>query len=451
MTTIHTRVALLNGKFTSDVRVTLANGRIASVDIGAAAQSGDDRVGLLLPGMASLHSHAFQRGMAGLAEVRGSSEDSFWTWRETMYRFALAMSPDQLEAIAAQLYVEMLEAGFTRVGEFHYLHHDLDGRPYGDIAEMATRICAAAEETGLHLTLLPAFYAHATFGGATPTPGQRRFVNDLDSYARLLDGCRRQCARLENASLGVAPHSLRAVTPSELAAVVAMAPEGPVHIHAAEQTREVEDCRAWSGKPPVEWLLDNAYIGRRWCLIHATHMTEAETKRLAVSGATAGLCPVTEANLGDGIFDGPRFLRAGGSFGIGTDSNILIGITDELRQLEYSQRLRNRARNVLSIDSVSTGQTLYQRALDGGAKALGVPMPALAVGAAADLISIDIDQPQFAAVPSAQLLDAWIFTSRGGVDTVWVAGRKLVERGRHTKRATVHRRFLRAMMDLTAT
>lgn len=450
MTAIHARVALLDQKLAPDVRLTLDGGRIASVEVGASAQNGDERAGLLLPGMASLHSHAFQRGMAGLAEMRGSSEDSFWTWRELMYRFALAMTPDQLEAIAGQLYVEMLEAGFTGVGEFHYLHHDRDGRPYGDVAEMATRIIAATQVAGLRLTLLPVFYAHSTFGGAVPTPAQRRFVNDLDSFARLLDGCRRQSSQSEFVTFGVAPHSLRAVTPPELAAVAAMLPAGPVHIHAAEQTREVEDCISWSGRRPVEWLLDNAGIDGRWCIVHATHMTDAETTGLAKSGATAGLCPLTEANLGDGIFDGGRFVRAGGSFGIGTDSNVLIGVADELRQLEYSQRLQTHSRNVLSSDSASTGHNLYCSALRGGGRALGVALPSIAVDAAADLVSIDIDQPQFAVIPTAQLLDAWIFASRGGIDGVWVAGRKLVEGGRHLRRDDIRRKFTRAITELVS-
>lgn len=451
MTVIHAREALLHGGISTGVRVTLADGCITAVEAGAVAQSGDERAGLLLPGMASLHSHAFQRGMAGLAEVRGSNEDSFWTWRETMYRFALAMTPDQLEAVASQLYVEMLESGFTRVGEFHYLHHDRDGRPYGDIAEMAMRICAAAVDTGLRLTLLPAFYAHANFAGAPPAPEQRRFINDLDGYSRLVDNCRRQCTQLHGATIGVAPHSLRAVTPQELAVVAEMLPDRPVHIHAAEQMREVEDCLTWSGQRPVEWLLDHTGVDQRWCLIHATHMTETEVTRLARSGAAAGLCPVTEANLGDGIFDGPRFLHNGGTFGIGSDSNVLVGVADELRQLEYSQRLRDRARNVMSTNQIPTGLRLLQAALHGGAQALAVPEPVIAVGAPADLVSIDIDQPPFAAAPAAQLLDAWIFASRGGVDSVWVAGRKVVDGGRHLKRDEISRNFARAMKDLAVT
>ncbi|WP_292554079.1 formimidoylglutamate deiminase, partial [Mesorhizobium sp.] len=349
MTAIFAEQALLPDGWNNNVRITLAGGRIAAAEPGASPLTGDERHAIVLSGMSNLHSHAFQRGMAGLAELRGPSTDSFWSWREVMYRFALSMTPDQVEAVAAQLYVEMLEAGFSRVGEFHYLHHDRDGKPYGNIAEMAERIAAAAAETGIGLTLLPVFYAHSSFGGAAPNEGQRRFINDVQRFGRLLEKSRESVRSLDQAVVGVAPHSLRAATPEELDAVTAMAPDGPIHIHIAEQTKEVEDCIAWSGARPVEFLLDHAKVDRRWCLIHATHMTEAETVRMARSGAIAGLCPITEANLGDGTFTAPLFVEHGGRFGVGSDSNVLIGLPDELRQLEYSQRLAHRARNVLAV------------------------------------------------------------------------------------------------------
>jgi formiminoglutamate deiminase len=398
--------------------------------------------------MASLHSHAFQRGMAGLAEIRGEHPDSFWTWRETMYRFALAFTPEQMEAIATWLYIEMLEAGFTRVGEFHYLHNDRDGRPYANPAEMATRIGAAAQETGIGLTLLPCLYAHSQFGGAEPLPGQRRFISDLDGFARILDGCRRLAAALPGTNVGVAPHSLRAVTPTELAGVVDLQPGGPIHIHAAEQVKEVEDCLTWSGKRPVQWLLDNAGLDGRWCLIHATHMLPDETTALARSGATAGLCPLTEASLGDGIFDGACFLGAGGNMGIGTDSNILLNVASELRQLETTQRLRDRARNVLAGGPGSTGRRLYEATMAGGHRALGVEARAIAVGAPADLVSIDLEHPSFAAIPLDQLLDAWIFASPGAIDRVIVGGKVLVTGGRHVKREPALARYRAVMRAL---
>ncbi len=339
--------ALLPGGWAADVRIDVAAGRIARAEAGVAAGAGDERHAIGLPGLANLHSHAFQRGMAGLAETRGPENDNFWTWREVMYRFLDRLSPEDVEAIAVLAYAEMLERGFTRVGEFHYLHHDPSGAPYADIAELAERIAAAARETGIGLTLLPVFYAHSNFGGAAPVPGQRRFINGVDGFARLTEACAKIAASLDGANMGVAPHSLRAVTADELAAIVPLAKGGPVHIHAAEQTKEVEDSLAWSGARPVEWLLDNASLDARWCLVHATHMTATETEHLARSGATAGLCPITEANLGDGVFPADGFLSSGGHFGIGTDSNVLIDAAGELRALEYAQRLAHRARNLI--------------------------------------------------------------------------------------------------------
>ena len=441
MTGLHAKQALLPGGWAEDVRVTVAAGRIAAVEAGVAAVAGDERHAILLPAMPNLHSHAFQRAMAGLAEMRGPGDDSFWSWREVMYRFALKMTPDEVEAVAAQLYVEMLEAGFCRVGEFHYLHHAPDGRPYDDPAEMAGRIAAAAAATGIGLTLLPVFYAHSGFGGQAPSDGQRRFICDLDLFARLLEGARKVAGALEGSVVGVAPHSLRAVTPEELAAIVPLADGGPVHIHAAEQMREVEDCVTWSGRRPIEWLLDNQSPDQRWCVIHATHMTQAETQALARSGAVAGLCPVTEANLGDGIFPGRAFLDGGGAFGIGSDSNVLIGIPDELRQLEYSQRLHHRARNVLAPAGGSNARALYDHARHGGAQALGAGRSEIAVGASADLLSLSPDHPTLAGKSGDALLDAWIFAGGAAIDCVWARGGKQVDRGRHRLRDATASRY----------
>ena len=324
----------------------------------------------MAPAAANLHSHAFQRAMAGLAEVRGKETDTFWTWRETMYRFALMMSPDDVEAVAAQLYVEMLEAGFAAVAEFHYLHHAPDGSPYAEPAEMAGRILSASRRVGIGMTLLPVFYAHSTFGGAPPRPEQRRFINDVSSFARLVDDCRKMIKADEGEMIGIAPHSLRAVTPSELSELMSLADDGPIHIHAAEQIKEVEDCVASLGARPVRWLLDHAGVDAKWCLVHATHMDEGETRDLARSGAVAGLCPVTEANLGDGIFNAAEYIRAGGRYGVGTDSNVSIGVAAELRQLEYAQRLRERARNVCAPPGASSGRTMLEAIWSGGAQAL---------------------------------------------------------------------------------
>jgi formiminoglutamate deiminase len=434
-----------------DVSVAIENGLIASASPAGAPQATDERHAIGLPGMPDLHSHAFQRGMAGLAEIRGPAADNFWTWRELMYRFALTMGPEDVEAVAAQLYVEMLEAGFTRVGEFHYLHHDTDGRPYANVAELAERIAAAAETTGIALTLLPVFYAHANFSGVAPTPGQRRFICDIDLFARLLEASRTAVATLPGANIGVAPHSLRAATPAELAEVASLADGGPIHMHIAEQVKEVEDCVAWSGARPVEWLLGHVEVDRRWCLIHATHMTEGETRALASSGATAGLCPITEANLGDGIFNGPAFAAGGGRYGIGSDSNIMIGVADELRQLEYAQRLRDRARNVMATDGGSTGRALFDAALAGGAAALGAAPAGLVPGAPADIVSLRADHPALVARDGDAILDAWIFAGgRDLVDCVWARGVKRVAGGRHVSHDSVFPRFRAAIERVTA-
>lgn len=450
VTAIFAEQALLAEGWHDKVRIVVTDGRIATVEVDTSPRSGDERHAILVPGMPNLHSHAFQRGMAGLAELRGPSADSFWSWREVMYRFALSMTPDQVEAVAAQLYVEMLEAGFSRVGEFHYLHHDRDGTPYSNLAEMAERIAAAANETGISLTLLPVFYAHSSFGGAAPNEGQRRFINDVNRFERLLEKSRESVRALNQAVVGVAPHSLRAATPEELSAVAAIAPDGPIHIHVAEQVKEVEDCLAWSGARPVEWLLANAGIDKRWCLIHATHMTEAETTGMARSGAIAGLCPITEANLGDGTFSAPLFIEHGGRFGVGSDSNVLIGLPDELRQLEYSQRLAHRARNVLAVAGGSTGRALFDAALDGGSTALGAGPSRIAAGAAADFVSLDENHPSLAGKSGDAILDAWIFANGGKVDCVWVHGKKQVSGGRHAARETIAERFRHVMTALSA-
>lgn len=449
MTAIFAGQALLPEGWQGNVRIEFDGGRITTVEPGASPQAGDERHAILLPGMPNLHSHAFQRGMAGLAELRGPSADSFWSWREVMYRFALSMTPDQVEAVATQLYVEMLEAGFSRVGEFHYLHHDRDGKPYANIAEMAERIAAAAGAAGIGLTLLPVFYAHSSFGGTAPSEGQRRFINDVERFGRLLEKSRESIRSLEQAVVGVAPHSLRAARPDELNAVAAMAPDGPIHIHVAEQVKEVEDCIAWSGARPVEFLLGKASVDKRWCLIHATHMTEAETIAMAKSGAIAGLCPVTEANLGDGTFAAPLFLEHGGRFGVGSDSNVLIGLPDELRQLEYSQRLAHRARNVLARAGGSTGRALFDAALDGGSQALGAWPSHIGVGGPADFVSLDAAHPSLACKAGDAILDAWIFANGGKVDCVWVHGKKQVSGGRHAKREAVAERFRKVMTALS--
>ncbi len=450
--TLFFKEALLKTGWASDVRIGLAGDVIASVETGVQLAVGDERHDIGLPGMPNLHSHAFQRAMAGLVEVRGPDHDTFWTWREIMYRLALAITPEDMQAVAALLYAEMLEAGFTRIGEFHYLHHDCSGASYCDPAEMAGRIVAAAGETGIELTLLPVFYAHGGFGGKPPNDSQRRFLCDPEGFARLVEASRQRAAVHPHTVVGIAPHSLRAITPDELAVILPLAPDGPIHIHVAEQVREVEDCLSWSGCRPVEWLLDNAAPDGRWCFIHTTHVTTEESKRLAVAGVVAGFCPITEANLGDGICNGPLFFALGGRFGIGSDSNVLVSVADELRQLEYAQRLLARQRNLMALcPGVSSGRTLYEAAVQGGAVALGAAPPVLAPGAPADIVSLDGENTALLEKHGDRILDGWIFTARSSpVDCVWVGGRKRVEDGRHLARQSLVDRYRKSIARLLA-
>lgn len=445
--------ALLPSGWADRVRVVVTDGRVASVEAGVERAPGEDGGGIALPGMPNLHSHAFQRGMAGLAEGRGpgkekGADDDFWTWRELMYRFLDRGGPDEIEAVTAYAFMEMLEGGFTRVAEFHYLHNDIDGRPYADRAEIARRVAAAADETGIGLTLLPVFYAHSTFGGAAPNAGQRRFINDLDGFADLMARSLGAVKGLADAVIGVAPHSLRAVTPEELDAVVAMT-GGPVHIHVAEQVKEVDDCLAWSGARPVEWLMANAPVDERWCLIHATHVTEAETAAVAQSGAVVGLCPITEANLGDGIFPAVAYRKAGGRFGVGTDSNVMIGVAEELRTLEYSQRLSLRGRGLMAGETGSTGRGLYEAALDGGARATGAPA-GIAPGVSADIVMLDSGHVAFHGRRDDAVLDSWIMAARTpAVAGVWRRGRRVVTDGEHHAREAIEARFRQALKVIT--
>lgn len=427
------------------VRIGVATGRIASVATGVPAQPGDIRLGTVVPGLGDLHSHAFQRGMAGLAETGRAGGDSFWSWREVMYRFLERLGPEQLEAIAAMAYVEMLESGFTRVGEFHYLHHAPDGSRYQDPAEMAGAIAAAASATGIGLTLLPVFYAHAGFGGQAPEPGQRRFLHDLDGFAELLARCARLLRPLPNAVLGVAPHSLRAVTPDELAVLPGLV-SGPVHLHVAEQVREVEACLAWSGQRPVQWLLAHAPVDARWCLVHATHVATGELDGIRARGAVVGLCPITEANLGDGLFPLPTFLHGGGRFGVGSDSNVYIDAAAELRLLEYGQRLHLHGRNVLAQAGSGSGDFLHQAAVTGAAQALGVAA-GLVPGAPADWVELDTRHPALLSRRDSAVVDGWIFAAAGPspIRSVWCAGRQQVTAGRHRLRDAVQARYARAL------
>ncbi len=427
-----------------------ASVRIEGANIRSiAAATASSFTSVTLPGVVNLHSHAFQRGMAGLAERAGAGEDSFWTWRDVMYRFLDQLTPDDVEAIATLAYIEMLEAGYTRVVEFHYLHHDLDGRPYGNIAEMSERIAAAASVTGIGLTLLPVFYTSGGFGGQPSTHGQRRFLNNSDRFIELREACARSIRGLPGANIGIAPHSLRAVMSDDLGRVAAACADGPIHIHVAEQEKEVVDCLSWSGKRPVEWLLDTGLVDAHWCLIHATHMTATEARRLAASGAVAGVCPITEANLGDGIFHAVDYRAAGGQLGIGTDSNVLISVAEELRTLEYGQRLRDRRRNRLASAGQSIGRTLFDAALNGGAQAAGQTSSGIAAGHPADIVVLDGSRVELAGRSGDGVLDAWVFSAaRSPVADVWVGGRHVVTEGRHCLRETAEPRFAQTLSRL---
>jgi formimidoylglutamate deiminase len=449
MTTLFAPTAFLPDGWARDVRVALEGTRIAAIEAGTNAAPSDVVLAgqALLPAMPNLHSHAFQRAMAGMTERRGPGEDSFWTWRELMYRFLGVLTPEDVEAIAALLQVEMLEAGYASVAEFHYLHHQPGGAPYADPAELAHRVAAAATTTGIGLTLLPVLYSHGGADGAPLMGGQLRFGNDLDGFLRLAAAAGRSLPA--DGVLGTAPHSLRATVPDQLRELAAALPDGPFHIHAAEQVREVEEIEAWLGARPVAFLLDRVGIDARWCLIHATQMNEAETTGLARSGAVAGLCPITESNLGDGIFNGAAFLASGGGFGIGSDSNVRISLAEELRTLEYSQRLRHRARNVLAAPGVSVGAAVYSGALAGGARALGRDCGAIRVGQLADLVAIDRDGEALCGLDDGQLLDGWIFAADDRVvREVWSAGRHVVGDGRHRARDAVAARYRAALAGI---
>ncbi|MDJ0948887.1 MAG: formimidoylglutamate deiminase [Alphaproteobacteria bacterium] len=441
-------IALLPNGWAKDVRIAInETGDIEAVSAEADPSGAERLAGAVLPGMPNLHSHAFQRAMAGLAERAGPDGDSFWTWRETMYRLAVSISPEGLLAVAAQLYVEMLKAGYTAVGEFHYLHRDPAGRPYADPAQMCRAVIGAAQDAGIGLTLLPVLYRAGGFNGAPTEPRQNRFVLPVDGFLDLAATLIGEAARDPNLAVGAAPHSLRAVPPDDLAACLAgldrLDAEAPVHMHVAEQVKEVEDCLAWSGARPVEWLLANAPISERWCLVHATHMTPSETSALAKSDAVAGLCPSTEANLGDGLFPLPAYLAAGGRFGIGSDSHISVSPVEELRWLEYGQRLLSHARNIAAgAPAASTGTALFTGGLAGGAQALARRIGSLAPGNRADLIVLDREHPIAAGHSKDTLLDALVFSGNvNPIRDVMVGGRWVVRDGRHDREEEIASRF----------
>ena len=455
--TLFAAEALLPDGWASNVQLSWdADGKLTAVTPNAAPAAGTPRAaGPVLPGMTNLHSHAFQRGFAGLTEFRSAADDSFWSWRELMYRFALRLAPETLEAIATQLYIEMLRAGYTSVCEFHYVHHQANGTRYADPAEMSLRLLRAAQRAGIGITLLPVLYQSAGFGPKPPLAEQRRFLHETDAMLALLQRLAPACTG--TARLGLAPHSLRAVPPDSLRAAVAglhaMDPTAPVHIHIAEQQREVDECLAWCGTRPVDWLLDHAPVDKRWCLVHATHLDWDERRRLAHSGAVAGICPTTEANLGDGVFDAAPYLEQGGAWGIGSDSHASVSVSEELRLFEYGQRLALQKRNVLaSSRHPQVADRLYLDAVAGGARAAGRAVGGLAVGQQADFVVLDGNHPTLAGLRGEQALAVHVFANQGHETLAEVrsAGRCRVQRGVHALQAEAGVAFASARASLLA-
>ncbi len=448
MSTIFAKRALLSTGWAFDVRLILRDGRIGQIEENTTAKAGDTLADTVVPALANLHSHSFQRAMAGMTEQRAAGQDSFWTWRTLMYQFLEHLTPDHIRAIAAQTFMEMQEAGYGAVGEFHYVHHQVGGTTYDRRAELSDQIFTAAEQSGIGLTHLPVLY---TYGGAAQAPlagGQKRFGNSVDEFAELLEQARGY-DHAADTRVGIAPHSLRATCPEDLKRAITLRGDSPIHIHIAEQPKEVADISQWLGARPVEWLLNNVEVDTNWCLIHATHMTKAETIAMAQSGAVAGLCPITEANLGDGPFNGPDYIAHGGAFGIGSDSNVRITLGEELRLLEYSQRLRDLARNVMIPNEGSVGTFLFTRAAKGGAQALGRGLGCLAVGEWADITAIDSTHPTLCALRADQLLDGVIFAAPDNIVTdTWSAGRHMVQNGRHVARDAISSAYRAAVQDL---
>ena len=444
--------ALLASGWADSVEITIDDdGNIDGIAPDTARVSGE-RVELLIPAMPNVHSHAHQRAMAGLGERASASADSFWTWRKVMYHYLERIQPQHLYHIAAQLYVEMLKAGYGCVGEFQYLHHDIDGSAYQSRAEMSLQCMSAARDVGLGFTALPVLYRYGGFGAAPPLDGQKRFLNETGGFIDIVETLQQASAGDANCAVGIAPHSLRAIDQGLLAEVIAGLDDlAAIHIHIAEQTREVDDCIAWSGLRPVEWLFEHFDVGPDWCLVHATHLDDTETARMAASGCIAGLCPTTEANLGDGFFNAVDYFERHGSWAIGSDSHISIDPVEELRWLEYGVRLQTRRRNVLaSPTTANTGRNLFAAALAGGARACGRSIGSIQPGYRADFVVLDCDHPRLYGRNRDELIDSWIFSGNDNlVRDVYIGGRKLIENGHHADEDAIARNY-RATLDQLA-
>lgn len=442
--------ALLADGWHEDVLITTdASGQIAELTPDSTPGCATRLAGPVIPAIANLHSHAFQRAMAGLAEVAGDPQDSFWTWRDLMYRMVQRLSPEQVGDIATHLYIDMLKGGYSQVAEFHYLHHDAQGKPYADDA-MLLNLIAAAETAGIGQTLLPVLYSFSGFGSQPASDGQRRFIQQTEAYLQQQQRAAQWSANKPLLNHGICFHSLRAVNETQMREVLAAsAADVPVHIHVAEQEKEVNDSLAWSGERPVAWLYNRFEVDQRWCLIHATHLDDSEIQRMAASGAIAGLCPTTEANLGDGIFPAVEYIAQGGRWGIGSDSHVSLSAQEELRWLEYGQRLRDRRRNRITLPhQPSVGDLLWQQAAQGGAQACAINTGELAVGKRADWLVLENDA-FLGSVSSASLLNRWLFGgSQSQIRDVFVAGNQVISEGHHPAEEAAAARFAQAMSAL---
>lgn len=446
MIKIYAESILLTDGWAKRQTLTINDGIIVAINSGK-SENVDHEVGTIIPGMVNCHSHAFQRAFAGFSEQGSEGQDSFWTWRNIMYKFLGQLTDKNAEVIANQLYIEMLKMGYTRVAEFHYLHHDINGDNYAELATMAHAIFKAAQQSGIGLTLLPVLYRHSGFGELLPTDGQKRFINSVGQFNQLVSDCYDLSQNYSNTNIGIAPHSLRAVDKNSLIEVVAhvrsLDANAPIHIHIAEQQKEVDDCLAHYGQRPVEWLLANIPLDSHWCLIHATHITEQERRGIIASKAIAGICPTTEANLGDGIFPTTEFLSEQGTLAIGSDSHISVNPIEELRWLEYTQRLIKQQRAILAdAKQASVGQNLWQQAAKGGAQSTNTNTGELAIGKQADLLVLDEQQTRLFASSEQHLLDSLIFASqKNPVQDVMVNGQWVVRNYQHEAEQDIASKF----------
>jgi len=443
--------ALLVSGWADSVEIKIdATGNITTISPDLPYTDGD-RVEVLIPAIPNVHSHAHQRAMAGLGERAGDTRDSFWTWRKVMYHYLERIQPDNLFHIAAQLYLEMLKAGYSCVGEFQYLHHDLNGKAYDNRAEMSLQCLQAATRVGIGFTALPVLYRYGGFGSTAALDGQKRFLNDADGFIEIVKSLQAATTNDANCSVGIAPHSLRAINRDLLAEVIASLESlAAIHVHVAEQSKEVDDCLDWCGKRPVEWLFENFDVDQEWCLIHATHINDQETAAMAGSGCVAGLCPTTEANLGDGFFNAREYFAQRGCWAIGSDSHISIDPVEELRWLEYGMRLQTRGRNVLVSDATTnTGRNLLDGAVAGGAQACGRNIGSIAEGYRADLVVLDHEHSRLYGRSKDDLIDSWIFSGNSNlVRDVYIGGNKTIDNGHHVDEDTIARNYRNTLDQL---